>query len=191
MFDSVLFSQNLKFVAEHLHNNPHRPLLNYVLTMYGHSPHVLNKTKRPQITKLIAKLQDPQLERVANQFFYRSEAITDYLEGLLAIDRDSLIIIVSDHLPPLQGLGTYKKLGYLDNRQNSVYLNRLIVVENGVVTSLPTIHHYDIPQVILNYLSFGLYCRENSCYFIKESDQQEDRLLLQEKYLRLMAHAIE
>lgn len=191
MFDSVLFSQNLKFVAEHLRNNPDRPLLNYVLTMYGHSPHVLNKTKRPQITKLIADLQDPQLERVANQFFYRSEAIADYLEGLLAIDRDSLIIIVSDHLPPLQGLTTYRQLGYLDNRQNSFYLNRLIVVENGVVTALPTIHHYDIPQVILNYLSSGLYCRENSCNFTEESDQRDDRERLHEKYLRLMAHAIE
>lgn len=191
MFDSVFFSQNLKFVAEHLQNNPDRPLLNYVLTMYGHSPHVLNKTKRPQITKLIADLQDPQLERVANQFFYRSEAIADYLEGLLAIDRDSLIIIVSDHLPPLQGLTTYRQLGYLDNRQNSFYLNRLIVVDNGVVASLPTIHHYDIPEVILNYLSSGLYCRENSCNFKKESDQRDDRQRLHEKYLRLMAHAIE
>ncbi len=191
MFDSVLFSQNLKFVADHLRNNPDQPLLNYVLTMYGHSPHILNKTKRPQITKLIADLQDPQLERVANQFFYRSKAIADYLEGLLAIDRDSLIIIVSDHLPPLQGLGTYRQLDYLDNRQNSFYLNRLIVVENGVVTALPTIHHYDIPKVIINYLSSGMYCRENSCHFIKESDQQEDRHLLHEKYLRLMAHAIE
>lgn len=191
MFDSVLFSENLKFVAEHLQNKPHQPLLNYVLTMYGHSPHVLNKTKRPQITKLIAKLQDPQLERVANQFFYRSEAIADYVEGLLAIDRESLIIIVSDHLPPLQGLGTYRQLGYLDNRQNSLYLNRLIVVENGVVTALPTIHHYDIPQVVLNYLSSGLYCRENSCQSTQESDQQDDRLLFHEKYLRLMAHAIE
>lgn len=191
MFDSVLFSQNLKFVAEHLQNSPDQPLLNYVLTMYGHSPHVLNKTKRPQVTKLIADLRDPQLERVANQFFYRSEAIADYLEGLLAIDRDSLIIIVSDHLPPLQGLKTYRQLGYLDNKKDSLYLNRLIVVENGHVTTLPTLHHYDIPQVVLNYLSAGLYCQENSCNFTKESDQQDDRHLFHDKYLRLMAHAIE
>ena len=191
MFDSVLFSQNLKFVAEHLRNNPDRPLLNYVLTMYGHSPHVLNKTKRPRTTKLVADLHDPQLERVANQFFYRSEAIADYLEGLLAIDHDSLIIIVSDHLPPLQGLGTYRQLGYLDNKENSLYLNRLIVVENGLVTIVPTIYHYNLPQVILNYLSSGLYCRENSCHFIQKSDQPTDRQLFHEKYLRLMAHAIE
>ena len=191
MFDSVLFSQNLRFVGEHLHSYPQRPLLNYVLTMYGHSPHVLNNLKRPHIVKLIAELHDPQLERVANQFFYRSEAIAGYLEGLLAIDRNSIIIIVSDHLPPLQGTSTYKNLGYLDNRQNSLYLNRLIVIENGTVTSLPTIHHYDTPKVIMNYLSSGLYCRENFCDFTREGDQPDNRHSLHEKYLRLMAHAIE
>lgn len=191
MFDSVLFSQNLQFVSDHLQHHPGQPLLNYVLTMYGHSPHVLNKKKRPQLIKLISDLHEPQLERVANQFFYRSEAIADYLEGLLAIDHDSLIIIVSDHLPPLQGTGTYKSFGYLNKQHNNLYLNRLIVIENGAVTSLPTIHHYDIPKVILNYLSSGLYCQENGCDFTRKGSQEDNRQKLHEQYLQLMAHAIE
>lgn len=191
MFDSVIFSQNLDFVSDHLRRNPGQPLLNYVLTMYGHSPHVLNKEKRPQLIKLIAALHDPQLQRVANQFFYRSEAIAGYLEKLLAIDPESLIIIVSDHLPPLDGKKTYTTLGYLDNAPDSLYLNRLIVVENGNVTALPTIHHYEIPQVILNYLSSGRYCLENACSFTGPNTGATDRKALHEQYLRLMAHAIE
>lgn len=191
MFDSVLFSQNLNFIRDHLRQNPGRPLFNYLLTMYGHSPHVLNKKKRPQIIKLINGLNDRQLERVANQFFYRSEAIADYLEGLLAIDHDSLIIIVADHLPPLEGIKSYHKLGYLNNTQNSIYLNRLIVIENGLVTTLPTIHHYEIPQVIRNSLSAGSYCQENHCNFKEGSIPTDNKKLLHEKYLRLMAHAIE
>ncbi|WP_167496368.1 LTA synthase family protein [Desulfopila sp. IMCC35006] len=191
MFDSVLFSQNLNFIKDHLRHNPGRPLFNYLLTMYGHSPHVLNKKKRPQIIKLIDNLNDRQLERVANQFFYRSEAIANYLDELLAIDRDSLIIIVSDHLPPLEGITTYHKLGYLDNKRNSIYLNRLIIIENGVVTSLPTIHHYEIPQVILDYLSAGMYCHANACNFDEGSVLTDNNKMRHEKYLRLMAHAIE
>lgn len=190
MFDGVLFDQNLGFVADHLRRNPGKPLFNYVLTMYGHSPHVLNKQKRPQFIKLFADRYDRQLERVANQFFYRSEAIADYVEGLLAIDRESLIIIVADHLPPLEGITTYKKLGYLGNREDSLHLNRLIVIEEGVVTALPVVHHYDLPKVVFNYLSSGLYCRENSCGSITGATP-EDRQLLHEEYLRVMAHAIQ
>lgn len=190
MFDEVLFRQNLGFVREHLETRPEVPLFNYLLTMYGHSPHVLNTTKRPRIIKLIAELQDAQLERVANQFFYRSEAIADYVERLLVIDPDSLIIIVSDHVPALQGLPTYKKLAYLENRPGNLFFNRLIVVDSGKVVQLPTIHHYEIPAVVLNSLSGGQYCREQPCEF-SGPGQRPDKHQLHDRYLRLMAHAIE
>lgn len=191
MFDSVLFSENIHFVREHLRRNHAQPLLNYVLTMYGHSPHVLNAKKRPRLIRLTSELHDPQLERVANQFFYRSEAIADYLEALLSIDPQSLIIIVSDHLPPLEGKKTYKSFGYLNNEPGSFYLNRLIVVKNGSVTAFPTIHHFDIPKVVLNYLSYGRYCEKFSCSFTENNGTTENPQQLHEQYLRLMSHAIE
>lgn len=189
MFDGVLFGQNINFVREHLKNHAGQPLFNYALTMYGHSPHVLNPEKRPRVIKLVADLKDPQLERVANQFFYRSEAIADYIEGLLAIDPTSLIIIVSDHVPALQGIPTYTKLAYLDNRPESLRLNRLIVVDNGKVVKMPIIHHYDIPALVQASLTGGEYCRQESCGFAGSMSPPPQQL--HENYLRLMAHAIE
>jgi phosphoglycerol transferase MdoB-like AlkP superfamily enzyme len=190
MFDGVLFSQNIDFVRGHLRDHAEQPLFNYVLTMYGHSPHVLNPEKRPRIIKLIADLEDPQLERVANQFFYRSEAIADYIEGLLAIDPTSLIIIVSDHVPALQGIPTYTKLAYLDNRAESLRLNRLIVVDKGRVVQMPTIHHYDIPALVQTSLTDGGYCQQQACAFT-DNPSSPPQQQLHNDYLRLMAHAIE
>lgn len=190
MFDGVLFDQNLRFIEKAVTAADAPPIFNYVLTMYGHLPHVLNKQKRPNRLKLVSRFRDPQLERVANQFFYRSEAVADYVKNLLEIDRNSLIILVSDHLPPLQGLTTYHKLRYLDNRENNLHLNRILIVEDGKVKRYATIHHYDIPKMILNYLTAGEYCRQNSCGFA-ENRLLSDREELYDQYMRLMAHAIE
>jgi phosphoglycerol transferase MdoB-like AlkP superfamily enzyme len=190
MFDGVLFDQNLQFIKKVMAETDAPPIFNYVLTMYGHLPHVLNKQKRPNRLKLVSRFRDPQLERVANQFFYRSGAVADYVKNLLEIDRNSLIILVSDHLPPLQGLTTYHKLRYLDNREGSLHLNRILIVEDGKVKKYATIHHYDIPKMILNYLTAGEYCRQNSCGFA-ENRFLSDREGLYDQYMRLMAHAIE
>ncbi len=190
MFDGVLFDQNLRFIKDAIVDADAPPLFNYVLTMYGHLPHVLNKDKRPNVLRLVSRFRDPQLERVANQFFYRSQAVADYVKQLIEIDKNSLVIIVSDHLPPLQGLLTYQKLRYLDNRAESIHLNRILIVEDGKVKKYTTIHHYDIPKIILNYLTKGDYCRKETCGFVKNTFLQ-DREGMHDQYLRLMAHAIE
>jgi len=190
MFDGHLFNQNIEFVREAIADKDAPPLFNYVLTMFGHLPHVLNTEKRPYFLKLVSGYRDPQLERVANQFYYRSQAVAEYVRQLTAIDPRSLIILVSDHVPPLQGLITYKKLRYLDNKKDNLHLNRILFIEDGKAKTYATIHHYDIPKVILNYLSQGGYCRENSCGFTKNR-LLADRDGLRDAYLRLMAHAIE
>ncbi|MGB5230748.1 MAG: LTA synthase family protein [Desulfoprunum sp.] len=190
MFDGELFRQNLQFVEEALSDKDAPPLFNYVLTMFGHLPYVLNQDKRPYLLKLLSRYRDPTLERVANLFYYRSQAVAAYVKRLVKIDPHSLIILVSDHVPPLQGLTTYKKLRYLDNRKDSLHLNRILFIEDGKVKTHATIHHYDVPKIILDYLSQGQYCRENLCGFAKNR-LLSDRDGLRDEYLRLMAHAID
>jgi len=190
MFDGEAFSQNLAFVEQALAAEPDKPLFNYVLTMYGHLPYLLDSTKRPTVVKLLGPASDAMLERVANQFYYRSQAIAAYVRQLIAMDPQSLIVVVSDHLPPLQGFNTYKKFEYLDGQLESIHVNRLFIVEDGQVQKLTTIHHYDIPSVILNYLSKGRYCQTESCGFA-EGKLLEDRESRRTDYLRLMAHAIQ
>ncbi len=192
MFDGTLFKENLDFVANIIKDGSAKPLFNYVLTIYGHMPHVTNTQKRPPVLKLLGSFQDAQLEREANQFFYRTQAIAEYVNNLIKIDKNSLIILVSDHVPPLQfGPNTYQKLRYLDNREHSYYYNRIMIIQDGEVKKLATIHHYDIPKLVLNYITRGAYCHGDSCGFPGQQPSGVDRVALHDQYMNLMAHATE
>lgn len=191
MFDSVLFSQNLEFITPLLKDKDGPPLFNYVLTIYGHFPHLMNKQKRPQVLHMISPFKDSQLERAANQIFYRSEAVAEYVSRLIELDKQSLIILVSDHVPPGQfGLKSYEKLHYLDNTDDSRHMNRILIIEDGKAKKYTTIHHYDVPAMVLNYITEGAYCQEHECGFAKNT-LLDDKMKRHDDYLRLMAHASE
>jgi phosphoglycerol transferase MdoB-like AlkP superfamily enzyme len=191
MFDSTLFTQNLEFITPFLKDSDGPPLFNYVLTVYGHFPHILNEQKRPQVLKMISSFKDAHLERAANQMFYRSEAVAAYVNRLLELDEKSLIILVSDHLPPgLYGRKSFEKLRYLNNKENSLHMNRILIIEDGKAKKYATIHHYDIPAMVLNYVTKGTYCKEHSCGFM-ENKFLDDRMMRHDDYMRVMAHASE
>lgn len=190
LFDGDLFAQNLSFVKRHLQQHPGEPLFNYLLTIYGHTPHLLDPQRRPMRITLQSDYPDDHLDRAVNQFYYRSEAIARYVDVLLAIDPQSLIVLVSDHVPPLRnGPNTYEALRYLDNREGSIYLNRLAIIEGGEAQLYPPMHHYELPALVLDFVSGGVYCRGTSCYY-RTADGPE-RESLRERYLALMAHASE
>ena len=189
MFDGNLFSQNIDFIKPLIKDGKGPPLFNYLLTIYGHVPHLIDEKKRPLLLRMISSFKDVQLERSANQFFYRSQAVADYISRLLELDAKSLIIMVSDHIPPGQfGKTSYEKLRYLDNKGDSIHMNRILIIEDGKVKKYVTIHHYDVPAMILNYVTNGAYCKDNSCGFA-ENKFIDDRMLRHDDYLRIMAHA--
>ena len=189
MFDRTLFAQNLEFIAPLIKDKTGLPLFNYVLTIYGHMPHIINEQKRPKVLKFVSAFKDPQLENSANQFFYRSEAVAEYVNRLLEIDEKSLIILVSDHVPPgIFGRKSYDKLRYLNNKDDSIHMNRIMVIEDGKVKKYTTVHHYDVPAMVLNYVTKGAYCKEHACGFA-ENKFLDDRMQRHEEYMRVMAHA--
>ena len=191
MFDGTIFAQNLEYIAPLLKGSQGAPLFNYILTIYGHFPHLLNEEKRPIVLKMSSDLKDEHLERAANQMFYRSQALADYVSRLIELDPKGLIIVVSDHLPPGQhGHRSYQKLHYLDGREESLYMNRILIIEEGKIQKLATIHHYDIPAVVLNSITHGAYCAENSCGFT-QNKLLDDRMPRHDAYMRVMAHASE
>lgn len=191
LFDGDLFSQNLAFVKQHLEQHPDAPLFNYLMTIYGHTPNLLDRNKRPERITLESDYHDDQLHRAVNQFYYRTEAIAHFVEQLLALDQNSLIILVSDHVPPLRnGLNTYDKLGYMNNAENHYYTNRIAIIENGQPKVYPPIHHYEVPAIILDYVSRDAYCRGHRCAF-KDGQPPRPREAYLGDYLRLMAHAAE
>lgn len=189
MWDGTLFAENLEFIAPLIKDKSAPPLFNYVLTIYGHMPHILNEQKRPKVLKMVAAYKDAHLEMSANQFFYRSEAVAEYVNRLLEIDEKSLIILVSDHVPPgIFGRKSYEKLRYINNKEDSIHMNRIMVIEDGKVKKLATIHHYDVPAMVLNYVTKGAFCKEHSCGFA-ENKFLDDRMKRHDDYMRLMAHA--
>ena len=192
MFDSDLFAQNREFVRQALDEKDHPPLFNYLLTMYGHLPHTLDKKKRPAFIRLTSKYYDSNLERVANQFWYRSQAVAEHVRELTKLDPDALIIIVSDHLPPLNGLPTYRKLRYLNDGKDSLYTNRILIIDRGKARQYKTIHHYDIPRLILDALTGGAFSGAQQGAFTEPASGPDvaGRTELHRRYMRLMAHAI-
>ncbi len=191
LFDGELFSQNLEFVKAHLQQRPDEPLFNYIMTIYGHTPHLLDQAKRPEHITLESDYPDDHLQRAVNQFYYRTEAIAHFVQQLMALDSNSLIILVSDHVPPLSnGLNTYDALGYMDNGDRHYYYNRIAIIENGQPRVFSPIRHYELPPIILNYVSVGEYCRRHACAF-QDDTQRRAREQYLEEYMRLMAHASE
>jgi hypothetical protein len=190
LFDGDLFAQNLAFVEDHLRRNAGQPLFNYLLTIYGHTPHNLDPAKRPQIIRTEAAFKDEHLQRVVNQFYYRTQAIAEYVRRLITLDPDSLIVLVSDHVPPLQfGLDTYNALGYMNDVEHSYYYNRVAILEHGRPVRFDTIHHYDMPEIVLDYLTDNGYCGARACDY--RSPVPRPRAAYLDRYMTLMAHASE
>ena len=190
-FDADLFSQNLAMVRRARRDNPAKPLFNYLMTIYGHTPHLLDPQQRPEFIKVIASSQDDHFIRSTNQFYYRTKAIADFVKELIKIDKQSLIILVADHVPPLRyGPNTFNELRYLDNIERSYYHNRIMIIENGSPKKYPVLHHYDMPDVIQNYLTNGQYCQTQPCFFQAKTSRPA-RDTFTEAYLRLLAHASE
>jgi hypothetical protein len=190
LFDDSLYAQNRAFVAAYLQTPQHKPLFNYLLTIYGHTPHVLDPTLRPEIIKLDSHYPDDHLTRSTNQFYYRSQALARHVQELIKLDPNSLIIFMSDHVPPLRnGPNTYNALHYMDNIPNSIYYNRIAIFVNGQIKHYPTLHHYDVSSVILDYLSDGAYCKQHRCDYLQHEHKPREAYL--PAYLKLMAHASE
>jgi hypothetical protein len=177
LFDGDLFDQNLAFIARTLQQHPGQPILNYVLTIYGHEPHDIDTDRRPLVLSMNAPHDDQQLLRAANQYWYRTQAIAAYIRGLTKLDPNSLIILVSDHVPPLdQGIDSYKNFRYLDNIGDSIHMNRILVVENGKVVRHQTIHHYQVPSLIYDYLTGEKFCAQHNCD--PSADARKDQYML-------------
>ena len=191
LYDQELFEQNLAYVKKHLREQPEKPLFNYLMTIYGHTPHILDPQNRPERIELYSDYPDDHLSRAANQFYYRTEAIAKYVKTLTSLDPESLIILISDHVPPLRnGPNTYEALAYMNGARDAYYHNRLAIIDRGQPKVWPLIHHYEIPALVLDSLSRGVYCQTQDCSFTGNGRvvSEEER---NNAYLILMAHASE
>ena len=189
MFDGELFKQNLDYITEWKKNNPGVPLFNYIMSIYGHTPYLVNSQKRPLFIDAKGAIRDDFLEHCVNQYYYRTQALAAFVRGINKVDPDSLIIFISDHLPALYGPSTFEKLQYAGGDQDQLHINRVFFFENGRAVHYDTIHHYDIPDIILNYLSAGSYCNNQKCEF-KTPEKQIAKEDYDDAYMTILAGAM-
>jgi hypothetical protein len=77
----------------------------------------------------------------------------------------------------------------MHNREQGMFYNRVAIIENGRVIKYAPIHHYELPDVVLNYLTDGQHCRTHACAHLGKTTASRDERL--DAYLTLMAHASE
>ncbi|MGF1642644.1 MAG: LTA synthase family protein [Thiotrichales bacterium] len=184
MFDRTLFEQNLAFIRERLNDDSNRPILNYLLTIFGHYPFWLNEDKRPRIIHALNKEPvDSELLTIANQTYYRSEALAWFIKELQALDPEGIVLVVSDHLPPLKDRrAAYERLGYLNGESDGTQLTLLAVYDRGHAVNLDILPQYEIPTLLYWLLTDRGFCDEPNCA------QRTPDVLLRD-YLQLMARA--
>lgn len=191
MYDGHLFDQNYNFLFGAKNQVGDKPTFNYILGVFGHFPHHIDESIRPPVVEMQSSVKDGMLARYANQYYYRTQELATYLNRLQERDPDSLIIAISDHLPPLsRGSESYHKLGYLENREDSIHFNRVIILDRGEQKIYPNMHHFDVPDIILDALTAGAHCQSNTCNHLSE-DRPVKREDFRPRYTHIMAHATE
>jgi hypothetical protein len=115
---------------------------------------VINNKRHPKIIDVYYNNErvEGKLERIANQYYYRTKTIGEYIENLLKIDPESIIAIIGDHLPNVPNI---KEYGYGNQYKLKMYL----INNKKVIKFDSEINHYQIPHYILNYV-----CPNNNLY---------------------------
>ncbi len=141
IFDGDLFEANL----QHLDSNTSHagPVLNYVVGMYGHMPYSRNLTLRPDVIPTNNK-REP-IHNIANQFYYRTQALAQYLNALHKRKRETIILVVSDHLPPI--FNSHIRYQY-DKLKNIA-----ILLHNFQPVNITGKNYYEIPHILWNIMS--------------------------------------
>lgn len=143
IFDGDVFDYNLKMLEKELKSK--QPLCNYVLGMYAHYPFRRNKRLRPDVIKV--NVDNGKLESMVNQFYYRTKALGKFIRDLLRLDPDSIILVISDHLPP--GILHIKGISYPYERESNISL----YLKNSGFVDISNAKYFEIPHFIWNDLS--------------------------------------
>ncbi len=135
IFDGDVYHYNISKLKKQSLKSPY---LLYTLGMYGHFPYDRNLKLRPDVIE--TSYHDKRVKRIANQFYYRTKALANYIEAILSFDPNSIIFITSDHIPPLLNKG----VRYLKQENENIAL----LLIDGKMVDINGLHYYDIPRVI-------------------------------------------
>jgi len=108
--------------------------------------------------------KNSQTDLAIQQFYYRAGALAQYLQKLRKLDPQGLIIVTSDHLPPLDGgPRLYEKLGYT-LKANGEYKENIWFYDGPEHKGLAwPDYHYEFMDFILDVLTEERICRQTLC----------------------------
>jgi len=162
IFDGDLLAQNLRYVEKLLADG--RPFLNYVLGIYGHLPHRIDTERFPPKVEVAGVKPGSQTYLAIQQFYYRAGAVADYVQQLRKIDPDGLIMVTSDHLPPLDaGSWTYETLGYSLHDGNEFKQNIWFYFGPEMGSIAWPDHDYEFMDFLLDVLTDDRICQKMVC----------------------------
>ena len=143
--DQKIFDGDMyRYILKKIHNKTYKkPFFCYALGMYGHFPYDRNLKKRADMINTTHK--DKRVQKIANQFYYRTKALSEYLDAILKNDPNSIIYISSDHIPPLLTNG----VSYLKSKKENISL----LLINGKPIDVSKSHYYDIPRKIYGLIN--------------------------------------
>ncbi|MFW2387702.1 MAG: LTA synthase family protein [Polyangiales bacterium] len=143
---------------------PEQPVLNYVVSVAGHTPFDLNTERRPAVVELPS--HPPWVSGSLNHSYYTSVAMADYVTMIREDDPDAIVIFFSDHVPP-QTIQDYRSVNYMGTAdappELELFRMPLFVFDRGEPVDVGTVPDYLMPEIIINLLSDGAYCAERSC----------------------------
>ncbi len=143
MFDGDLFRHALHLL-DRLRTQDDGPYLVFLQGMYGHAPFYRNKRLRPDVVRV--ERGSAHAQDVANIFLYRTRALARFIQEIQARDPRALIVVASDHLPPLEPFG-------LSLKDGDRYRNILLVFDGPRLLSIKERRTYQIPWIIWDLLS--------------------------------------
>jgi hypothetical protein len=154
-------SQSLVFVQRHVETRS--PIINYVVTLAGHTPFALNSAKRPSLS---LPGVPAELSQVLNVSRYVTRELVAFIKRLGEIDPDSIVLAFGDHAPPVPP-EKLREVDYRGTRQLTpeleLYTVPILLFDAGRAISLGTVPMYTIPEILVDLLTRGEYCRKNEC----------------------------
>lgn len=128
-------------------------------------PHKTDTERFPPMVNIVGAKEGSQTYLAIQQFYYRAGALADYLKTLREIDPDGVILVTSDHLPPLDlGPITYHNLGYRLVSTGGEYRQNIWMYDGpkNKKTDWPN-HYYEFMDFILDSLTDGQFCKTVAC----------------------------
>lgn len=155
--DASLYRQVLEKIADPLEDG--QPLLNYIVTYFGHWNYPLSDSRPDRIT---ASSAVDEVSGFANTMYYKSIELMNFLEQLQARDPDGIIVLFGDHLPYMgENYAAYVESGVLASKRSDFsaemfrfYVSTPLIIIDGPRGPVKTgnLAIYEIPGLILELL---------------------------------------